>query len=75
MLTYCMTKLYLVTEDHEPPDLRTIHDINLERIDLIINSFSDYEDSQDHYYFIYLDTITNLIKAKQMYIAWLYEEY
>ena len=52
------------------------HDINLNRLDSLVNSMALYEnDEDDPYHFLLREAIIQVIKAKQMYLAWLNEEY
>ena len=70
-----MARLILVTEDHESREPLDDHEINLNRFDSLIDSIAQYEDPEDPYYFLLATTLTELIKAKHMYLAWRDEEY
>lgn len=75
MLPFCMTTLKLVTEEHEPLEPLDDHEINLNRIDCLINSIADYENpSEDPYYYLIAQSIVDLVKVKHLYLAWLSEE-
>ena len=75
MLIWCMTRLKLVSEEHEPLEPLDDHEINLHRFDALINSIAQYEDPEDPYYFLLANTIVDLVKAKHMYLAWQSEEF
>ena len=51
------------------------HDINLNRIDALINSIFEYQDDENDYNFLLSEALISFIKAKQMYVAWIEEEY
>jgi len=70
-----MTKLYLVTENHEQPEPLDDHEINLNRIDSTIETMSCYEDMEDPYYFLLASAMLDIIKAKHLYLAWVEEQY
>lgn len=70
-----MDRLKLVTEDHDPLELLDDHDINLHRIDCLINSIASYENpEEDPFYYLIAQSIVDLVKVKHMYIAWISEE-
>lgn len=71
-----MTKLTLISnEQFRPNDPLSEHDINLNRIDALINSLASYEDVEDPYYFLMASAIVDLVKVKHMYLAWIGEEF
>ena len=75
MLRWCMTRLKLVENGHSPREPLDEHEINLNRIDALINSIASYEDPEDPYYFLLANALVDLVKAKHMYLAWQDEEF
>lgn len=53
----------------------TDHDINLNRINALIDSLLEYDNPEDGSNFLLHESIIGIIKAKQMYLAWLEDEY
>lgn len=71
-----MTRLRLVTdEEHSPHEPLDDHEINLNRIDALLNNLVVYENPEDPYYFLLATSISELVKAKHLYLAWLAEEF
>lgn len=70
-----MTRLTLVTDDQKPHEPLDDHEININRIDSLINSLAEYEDPESPYYFLIANAIIEVVKAKYLYLAWLDEEF
>lgn len=68
-------KLKLIYSSKLQSEPLTDHDINLNRLDALIDSLAMYENDEDGLNFMLATALVDLIKAKQMYLAWVDEEY
>ena len=63
--------LKIIYSDHLQVDPLSDHDTNLNRLDALINSMSQYECDEDSLNFMLSSCVTDLIKVKLLYLAWI----